>query len=389
MRTFTNQELTRADLVVDAKYEGKRRGNAGDDPLPSLLGVSNQGGFRYIGTVDQPRLIVITSSLSDADWPDELDPVAGIFTYFGDNKKPGRALHDTPRFGNTLLKNIFDALHTNNRDKIPPILVFTNSGQWRDLIFRGLVVPGAIGLSQNDDLVAVWKISKGQRFQNYRARFTILDVPHIRREWIDEVRRGGTETSCSSEIWRKWIETGTYSPLRAARSIEIRSKNEQLPASHSDIKMLNRIYTYFSNDPFAFESCAAELVRLSLGNVANLDLTRPSRDGGRDAIGNYTIGFGESSITVEFAVEAKCYSSANSVGVKELSRLISRLRHRQFGVMVSTSWVHSQAYKEIREDSHPIIVISGSDIVDTLKRHGISSEDGLKLWLNNFPVANN
>ncbi|MCP1762460.1 O-acetyl-ADP-ribose deacetylase (regulator of RNase III) [Bradyrhizobium japonicum] len=36
-------------------------------------------------------------------------------------------------------------------------------------------------------------------------------------------------------------------------------------------------------------------------------------------------------------LEAKCYGSGNSVGVREMSRLISRLRHRQFGVLVTTS----------------------------------------------------
>jgi hypothetical protein len=33
-------------------------------------------------------------------------------------------------------------------------------------------------------------------------------------------------------------------------------------------------------------------------------------------------------------------------GVREMSRLISRLRHRQFGVLVTTSYVDNQAYRE-------------------------------------------
>ena len=44
------------------------------------------------------------------------------------------------------------------------------------------------------------------------------------------------------------------------------------------------------------------------------------------------LGPASDRLAVEFAVEAKCYGSANSVGVKEMSRLISRLRHREFGV---------------------------------------------------------
>jgi hypothetical protein len=52
-------------------------------------------------------------------------------------------------------------------------------------------------------------------------------------------------------------------------------------------------------------------------------------------------------IAVEFALEAKCYAPTHGVGVRETSRLISRLRHRQFGVPVTTSYLDDQAYREI------------------------------------------
>ena len=58
------------------------------------------------------------------------------------------------------------------------------------------------------------------------------------------------------------------------------------------------------------------------------------------------------------------------VGVRDMSRLISRLRHRQFGVLVTTTWVNLQAYKEIKEDQHPIVVVSAADIVELLRREG-------------------
>jgi hypothetical protein len=57
----------------------------------------------------------------------------------------------------------------------------------------------------------------------------------------------------------------------------------------------------------------------------------------------------------------------DGVGVRETSRLISRLRHRQFGVLVTTSHLDTQAYREIREDGHPVVIIAGHDIVDILK----------------------
>jgi len=57
----------------------------------------------------------------------------------------------------------------------------------------------------------------------------------------------------------------------------------------------------------------------------------------------------------------------NSVGVRDMSRLISRIRHRMFGVFVTTSHFDRQAYDEVRTDGHPIILISSRDLVETLR----------------------
>jgi hypothetical protein len=83
-------------------------------------------------------------------------------------------------------------------------------------------------------------------------------------------------------------------------------------------------------------------------------------------------------------MEAKCYNPAtSSVGVKETSRLISRLRHRQFGVFITTSYINTQAYKEIKEDEHPVIIIAARDIVDTLRKE-FPDTSQLKKWLALF-----
>src|SRR5438034_2773121 len=92
-------DLSSADLRVDAVYQGRRNGDAGDDPLHALLKVSNQGGFRYRGTIEDLELVVLTTTLDDSDWPDSLDQETGVFTYFGDNKRPGRALHENASKG--------------------------------------------------------------------------------------------------------------------------------------------------------------------------------------------------------------------------------------------------------------------------------------------------
>ncbi|SVC93627.1 uncharacterized protein METZ01_LOCUS346481 [marine metagenome] len=57
--------------------------------------------------------------------------------------------------------------------------------------------------------------------------------------------------------------------------------------------------------------------------------------------------------------------------------------NRQFGIFVTTSWVSEQAYKELVEDRHPVLVISGRDIIEIL-RSGMSIRSGKDMldWLS-------
>ena len=138
---------------------------------------------------DAVRLVVLYTSGAEPDWPDELDPYTGAFTYFGDNRSPGRELHDTPKRGNLLLRAVFERAHAGQagRAKVPPFLLFDKPGTGRDVRFRGLLAPGSDRTSGEEDLVAVWRTTKGQRFQNYRARFTVLDAGSVTRSWITEL----------------------------------------------------------------------------------------------------------------------------------------------------------------------------------------------------------
>jgi hypothetical protein len=123
-------------------------------------------------------------------------------------------------------------------------------------------------------------------------------------------------------------------------------------------------------------------------NVNIALVTRPSVDGGRDAIGKYRIGPPGDQISLDFALEAKCYAPGNGVGVKELSRLISRLRHREFGILVTTSFLSHQAYQELRSDRHPVVVISAADIAGILVKAGLGTADQVARWLAaEFPKA--
>ena len=54
---------------------------------------------------------------------------------------------------------------------------------------------------------------------------------------------------------------------------------------------------------------------VSESNVDKIDVTRPWRDGGRDAVGEYLLGPHADPVAVEFALEAKCYAPTKSVGI--------------------------------------------------------------------------
>jgi hypothetical protein len=392
-RRYRFEELGCAPIVVDAVYEGSGVVGHGADPLTRLVpGCSNQGGFRSVRgqRFGDCALLVLSSSVRDPDWPDVLDSEQGIYTYFGDNKRPGHELHDTPKRGNLLLRDMFAALSSvHQRKNMPPVLVFTKTGEGRAVRFRGLAVPSG---NVSDGLVAIWRQTAGQRFQNYRARFEILDCSEVPRSWIEALSRGHRNVAdvAAPDVWKRWVERGDVRRLRAPRTIQFRTKPQQLPSATDLVgnQLLQIVTDSFCEgsrwSPHDFEFVAAELFRAIEPRTFDIEITRSTVDGGRDAVGKLRIGGDEQhsdGIATEFALEAKCYSVNNGVGVKELSRLISRLRHRQFGVLVTTSYLAQQAYKELREDGHPVVVISGIDVVRILCDLGITDQASAIAWM--------
>jgi hypothetical protein len=384
--------LARADLTVDAVYEGGKVGNTADDPLGKLVPVGNQGGFRYAGSPkkDALRLVVLYTSGVDRDWPDAVDRETGLFTYFGDNRQPGSELHSTSRGGNAILRTCFRRLHSTpaERQMIPPFLLFNKASQagGRDVRFLGLAVPGARDVQPIDDLVAIWRTSNGERFQNYRATFTILDVATVSRAWLNELAKGQALGPSCPTPYRDWVLHGKYTPLESPRTIQYRTKDQQAPETKEGAALVDTVYQYFVEDPYAFEACAIELWSMQAKESVTFVATRRSADGGRDAYGWYHLGPDSDRIRLEWSLEAKLYAPDNAAGVKETSRLISRLRHREFGVFVTTGYIARQAYEEIRSDQQPIVVICGRDIAELLRRHGHSNPAAVQAWLEaTFP----
>lgn len=387
-------------IDIDTIY--KNGGFQQSDAMTVLMKVRNGGGFR---PCKGKSYFVIHSTKSDIDWPDFLDYETGIYTYYGDNKQPGYELHS--KMGNHFLRDIYDKLskkNFENRKSIPPIFLFESKKEYKGVQFKGLIVPGNSNYDEKDVLTAVWASKgNGDRFQNYRSIFTLLDTREgsdnepnkssIDLRWLEDIKNGRCYDSIYAPVsYKRWVKNGVYTPFETIRLNNIRTKEEQLPSEPQKLKMLKLIHDYFydkdnKNKSTRFEQFALWLCMQVDPNIIRIDNTRPTRDGGRDGIGQYRMmGKLNRSLTTVFAVEAKCYDINDSVGVKETSRLISRIKQRQFGVLVTTSYVANQAYEEIIEDGHPISIISGIDIIDILYKKGINDISTLNKFLNdNYP----
>ena len=388
------EKLQNADLVVDTVYKGGKVSGKGSEVLSKLMpGCSNSGGFRKVMRKDGsglPAYVVLYTSMQELAWPDYLDEETGIFRYYGDNRSPGKTILDTPRKGNQLLEFVFDCL--NSRDgsiqNIPPFFIFKKTGYGWDVKFLGLAAPGNPKISPDRDLVAFWRTMNEERFQNYEAYFTVLDTDEaIDRRWLDAlIYDHENSLRYAPDTWKRFISKGRNGivPLIAKKIVNIPSKYDQLQSDNEGQLCISKIREFYSQFPQGFEMCAKDILEKTDDRFQEFELTRPWRDGGRDALGYYVINAGGKSnipLRIDCALEAKCYSEKNSVGVREMSRLISRIRYRQFGVMVTTSYVDKQAYQEVVEDGHPILIITATDIAQTLRRSSITS-DNIEEWLS-------
>lgn len=390
MKNFAFSELPRADLVVEAVYEGKRERpfNLGLQPLTKLIpGVSNMGGFRArIGKSGSPVGLVLMSTGIEIDWPDSLDIFQGIYTYYGDNRQPGKALHETSRGGNRHLASIFELAHGTAEDRLkcPVILIFENTGHEHDAMFKGLAVPGGKNLSMREDLIAQWAATGGKRFQNYQAQFTVLNVGEIDGSWVRDIfalQPISLQDSRMPRVLKKWIIDGKYEPLTVDPKSFIRTVSQQLPKSEVEIQIIREVTSFCSKDPWLFEGIARDIWQMAIASDMEIGLTRKSQDGGRDALGRLILGPGVDPLKIEFVLEAKCFAENQTVTTKHMSRLVSRIKHREFGVMVTTSAVAPQAYTEVRADGHPIVILSGQDIAQILIGKGLNNREKIKVWM--------
>ena len=194
--------IRNADLVKGYTYKGGEVNNLSSEPISKLLPVGNQSGIRFTGTTELPIMVVLYSTFSDNDWPDHIDD--DVLFYYRDNKAPGREIHETP--GNKIFKETYNNLHLNKKEAIPPIFLFSKGTTGFDRVFKGLLVPGNFKYTEMEDLIAIWKTKENQKFQNYKAVFTLLPTQIISRTWINDIINGNKLSLNAPEEWKQWIE---------------------------------------------------------------------------------------------------------------------------------------------------------------------------------------
>ena len=392
-------QLEGVHLTAGTVYEGGDTGNLSDDPLARLLKGGNSGGFRYCGSAESLNYLIITITTDNRLWADTIDPESGTVVCYGDNRSPEHGIHDTPRHGNLILRKIFKSLHgsIDPRCHVPPIFLFSkypNKASPRSIRFLGLGAPGSPGLKPTSDLVRKQKRVESRRFWNYRATFTLLDIPVIKRAWIDDLETGRKDSEHRPIVWKMWLKSGLYRPLQPKHRQRVRSSGMQLPKDELRKTMLVKLYRYFSSASYKFLHFAADIYALTDSKISLERVRRHSSDEPYAITGNFRLGIDTDPNYLGFLVEAKCYNPGigtrkrKSIGTKEISKMLSRLEDQQFGVLVTTSVITQHAYEAIRKQNHPLVCIAGIDIVDILISNNITSVRQLTDWLSDkYPTS--
>ncbi len=207
-----------SDLVAGTIYTSSNPSHISGEVISKLLHVGNAGGFRRLRQqingqpVKQLAYVCLFSTGQEPEWQDFLDEETGIYTYFGDNRKPGNDILNTKQKGNVFLEEVFCNLLKENRFLIPPVFIFQKT-EGRDVKFQGLAVPGCAEEPPEHFLNRQKFILETGCFENYQATFTILNINRIAYKWISELQSGqGLFSPSAPPEWIRWVEDGIYLP---------------------------------------------------------------------------------------------------------------------------------------------------------------------------------
>ena len=344
-------------------------------------GMRNQDGIRAINYVQFdsnyiPAYIILVSHEIKSHgnpWEDVIDLSTSQIYYWGDAKFDREKNYPDFR-GNKRLLQTWEAVLQNDLDKVPPILHF-NKPKKGIVEFTGLCV-----LS---DLQITWFEDKGKPVKNYKCVLTILDEDIVNVDWLHYRARCNDISKLNDtapKSWKSYIK-GNINKLDIY-SKSILKKEDQLPKINSTgAKLLTQLHNLH---PTEFEAVVVEIFK-KLPHVSHKIIrTRPSRDGGFDFVGEFSIPY-PLNYDIEFLGEVKKYERDNRIEPKHISRLVARLNRGQFGIFVTLSYFTDQAQKEIIEDNYPVRLYSGIDIVNMLHELRLVENETIKQsWIDSI-----
>lgn len=347
-------------------------------------GMRNSPGIRPLKYVsrfsDAPAyLILVTSDTNSGEsnpWHDIVDLSEGEILYWGDAKFNYEKRYDDFE-GNKTLEVINHLILDGNFKHVPPILHFskTRTGIVR---FNGLCIL--------DKLELTWFVDNksGLPIKNYRCHLSILDVEEVDITWLHNRARANDFEEINfidkdaPSSWREY-KNGKINKLHVWKN-KIRTLDSQLPKEGSpDAKILEQLV---SLSPIEFEAVTVALFRQLKDVTHSITQTRPTKDGGFDFIGHFSLPY-PLAYDINFLGEAKRFGRKNRVEPRHLSRLVARLSRGQYGIFVTTSYYSKQAQEEVYQDGYPVKLFSGADLVFLFRELRLVQGDQIKPeWLN-------
>lgn len=220
MYRYRFEDLEFADFISGSVYES-RGGGFANEPLHQLFklegykAVGTQSGIRRskveVKGIDTEAYIVIVNTHEVEEWKNEYNQMTRILKYYGDNRTPGKEIHDTKQKGNLTFKKVFDLAYGGeaSRSKLPPIFYFERYGPRSDMKFIGLAVPYVSGKTREEALNVNTYSTEGGTFENYEASFSIIDALHIKREWLTDLKLNRQSYSPFAPVeWMDFIVLG-------------------------------------------------------------------------------------------------------------------------------------------------------------------------------------
>ena len=337
--------------------------------------IQNSGGIRglskgdlsgKISGIDKSAVFCFTTKQSTGShnpWDDATDYFKGEVKYWGDAKY-NKSKDIDEWLGNRILKNISDKTIEGNFDEVPPILYFnSNKSGW--ISFRGLCV--IYGYQERSFM------DKDHRIKNYQWSFAMLDVQSVDPEWIKHRALNNNDNHKSCPLaWKNYVKNGKIKRLQAWRN-NIKSKDSQLPVKRSkEDRFLQSLKEMPYDD---FETIICSMLQSS-NLVHNIDQTRKTSDGGFDMIGKFFLP-DPFHYEINFKGEVKRWAGNSSVGVKDISRLVARLRRGEYGLFFTTSYYGRQAQEEVIKDAYPVKLFSGVDMYNLFEAANMIKEGKL------------